>query len=103
VHEYNDQGLPNKITSLIDNKDLIIKSPLLQGTVSNIINNRNRPSNVSTFLISPKNSNPGSLYDQEARDLWMWIHGVAYKDDNQELSKNNSEEIIEEYRPLIFF
>jgi len=102
VREYDDQGKPTKIIPLVDNSDLILKSPLLHGNVSNIINSKNRSVNVTSVLISPKNSNTSAL-DDEARELWRWLHCDTFKSKEENSFLENKEETVEEYRPIILF
>lgn len=100
VNEYDDQGNPQKITPLVSNKDLLIQSPLLSGMVNESISVKNRPNYVSTTLISPRNTNIAqSNLQNESRNLWMWLHTC---DLNPEEIKQ-TEEPVEEYRPIILF
>jgi hypothetical protein len=101
VSEYNDQGQPNKIMPLVDNKDLILKSPLLHGSVSNAVNNKNRVTSVLPAYMPIKNTGEMGL-EQEARDLWMWLHCQGY-DVKADKPVEESETTSGDYKPLILF
>lgn len=107
VLEYDDQGRPNKISSLHNNKDLILKSPLLSGSISNSISIKNRPTNLSPAFISPKSSISELDMARESNELWMWLHTSAFNEVDRKIQtaskdpKNLPPE--EEYRPLILF
>lgn len=103
VSEYDDQGRPNKMTPLNDNRDLILKSPLLLGNVSNAVNIKNRETNASTFLISQRNNQTSTSLQNEAMDLWMWLHTSSSGVKETESFNDSNEEPLNEYRPLILF
>ena len=102
VSEYNDQGQPNKIMPLVDNKDLILKSPLLHGSVSNAVNNKNRATSVLPAYMPIKNTGEMGLVEQEARDLWMWLHCQGY-DIKADKPVEKPETTSGDYKPLILF
>jgi hypothetical protein len=102
VNEYNDQGQPNKISPLIDNKDLILKSPLLQGTVSNAINSKNRSSSYLPSYMPMRNVQE-FIMQEEARNLWTWIHTMECSAEELSPKSSGLEESNDEHRPIILF
>ena len=100
VNEYDDQGRPSKLTPLIDNKDLILKSPLLLGNVSNSVNIK-RSVNTLPTLMSVGGNPTYSALQEESKNLMMWLLQQDIKQDINITREVTTQQ--EEYRPIILF
>ena len=100
VNEYDDQGRPSKLTPLVDNKDLISKSPLLLGNVSNSINIKRSVNILPTLMSVGGNPNYSGL-QEESRNLMLWLLRQDIKEDINITREEIPQQ--EEYRPIILF
>jgi len=108
IIDMDDQGRPKEMVSLYDNKDLLKQSPLLVGGSG--LFRRNRVINTMPVMINPT---PQNEQDNEARQLWNWLHTVAYNDRNIDPYKPAEPEFMtadalegmykEDYKPIILF
>jgi hypothetical protein len=100
VSETDDQGRPQRMLSLIDNKDLIKKSPLLTGSVG--VKQRIKNTPILPTYISTKNQEIDLVAD-EAKQLFQWIHCEAFGDAYEHSEPESAQEQIDYQRPLNFF
>jgi hypothetical protein len=104
IIETDDQGRPLKIKPLVDNSDLIKKSPLSYGQVSSFKKN---PiiNNTYSFVGRFDESKPVSI-DEETNNFKNWLSELWEKPKTEEKPKENKEpdgKFLngEEYRPAI--
>lgn len=99
ISDNDDQGKPLKLKPFVDNSDLLKKSPLLSGNVSqfrkNIINNA-KFSHVGKFNVAE----PVTLA-QDQFELMNWL--LTWGDKSEAKKETVEEKQTEEYRPIIIF
>lgn len=99
ISDNDDQGKPLKLKPFVDNSDLLKKSPLLSGNVSqfrkNTINNA-KFSHVGKFNIAE----PVTLA-QDQFELMNWL--LTWGDKPEPKKEIVEEKQAEEYRPIIIF
>jgi hypothetical protein len=102
ISDVDDQGRPIKITPLINNSDLIKKSPLFEGKMSQFkkVNNSTNStfSHVGKFDSEIKNT-------QDENDLMSWLLNWGDKNDIREPETKKEEEkvnINETFFPIVF-
>ena len=102
IAETDDQGRPLKITPLVNNSDLIKKSPLFYGQVSNFKKNPILNSGFS-FVGRFETEKPVSI-EQENVDFKGWLSSLW--DKPVEKKPMEEKEIIpigEEFKPVVLF
>ena len=104
IADTDDQGRPLKINPLVDNSDLIKKSPLFYGQVSSF--KKNNISNAGFSFVGKFDQNEPVTIQQDASELQSWLlnWGVAPKEiikpqDNKERDKL----LGDEYKPVVLF
>lgn len=104
IIETDDQGRPLKIKPLIDNSDLIKKSPIFYGQVSNFKKNPILTAGYS-FVGKFESEKPISI-DSETDGFKSWLSGLWDNTPKIEIHKESTEDKLlnkEEYRPSIIF
>jgi hypothetical protein len=102
ISDVDDQGRPIRITPLTNNSDLIKKSPLFEGKMSQFkkVNNSTNAtfSHVGKFDSEIKNT-------QDENDLMSWLLNWGDKNDIREPETKKEEEkvnINETFFPIVF-
>jgi hypothetical protein len=100
IGDVDDQGRPLKITPLTNNSDLIKKSPLFEGKVSQFKKTTNNV-NISYSHVGPIDiENPNTLTDEN--ELKAWLLGWGNKKDKTEPKQEEKVNINETFCPIIF-
>jgi hypothetical protein len=99
IADTDDQGKPLKIKPFSDNSDLLKKSPLLSGAVSQF--KKNASINTSISHVGKFNVNEPITLAQEQAELTNWLLNWGNKPEpKREIIE---EKQAEEYRPIIIF
>jgi hypothetical protein len=99
IADTDDQGKPLKIKPFSDNSDLLKKSPLLSGAVSQF--KKNASINTSISHVGKFNVNEPITLAQEQAELTNWLLNWGNKPEpKREIVE---EKQAEEYRPIIIF
>lgn len=101
IIDTDDQGRPLKIKPLIDNTDLIKKSPLFYGQVSNFKKTANINSPFAYVGIFDQNE-PATA-QQDASELQNWLLRWGSPNEKKEENNGNDKLLGEEYRPVMLF
>lgn len=102
IIDTDDQGRPLKIKPLVDNSDLIKKSPLFYGKVSNF--KKNAITNNPISFIGKFDVNQPADIQQENAQLQKWL--LNWGTDSKEKKEDSSSDdklLGEEYRPTVVF
>jgi hypothetical protein len=103
IVETDDQGRPLKIKPLIDNTELIKKSPLNYGKVSTFKKNVNHTSSFS--FVGKIDDIQNITADQEAENLRQWL--IQWDKDDDKKTNGDKEQgdklLSDEFRPVIVF
>jgi len=101
VSELDDQGRPSRIQALVDNSDLISKSPLLIGGGYTL---QKRSAPVLPSYMPVKGQEGNAALADEAKNLWIWLHTQGGNEkDKFKTPLQEDKSSIEEYRPIILF
>ena len=99
----DDQGRPLKIIPLINNSELIKKSPLFSGQTSTFkrIGNINK----GFSFVGKVDPNKPLSFDEEAMELKFWLLNWGVNDEKQQEQLPETDKLYnrEEYRPLFLF
>jgi hypothetical protein len=101
ILETDDQGKPLKIKPFSDNSELLRKSPLLSGSVSNFKKNTNPTAKFS--FVGKMDPALGTTYAEDQANLmsWLMMWGNDKKtEQNQQLDDKSTQE---EYKPIVIF
>lgn len=102
VIDTDDQGRPLKIKPLIDNSELIKKSPLFYGKVSNF-KKGNTINTPVTFVGKFDTAQPADI-QQESSQLQTWLlNWGSTPEEKKEESNSNDKLLSDEYRPTVVF
>lgn len=99
IADTDDQGKPLKIKPFSDNSDLLKKSPLLSGAVSQF--KKNASINTSISHVGKFNVNEPITLAQEQAELTNWLLNWGNKPEPKK--EIVEEKQAEEYRPIIIF
>jgi hypothetical protein len=101
IIDTDDQGRPLKIKPLIDNTDLIKKSPLFYGQVSNFKKTANI--NNPFAYVGIFDQNEPATAQQDASELQNWLLRWGSPNEKKEENNGNDKLLGEEYRPVMLF
>jgi hypothetical protein len=103
IVDVDDQGRPLKIRPLIDNSELIKKSPLFSGQTSTFkrIGNINK----GFSFVGKVDPNKPLSFDEEAIELKFWLMNWGVKEEKEQEQTPQSDKLYnkEEYRPIFLF
>lgn len=102
IIETDDQGRPLKIKPLIDNSELIKKSPLFYGKVSNF--KKGISTNTPLSFVGKFDVGQPADIQQESAQLQNWLlNWGSTPKEKKEDSDSNDKLLGEEYRPTVLF
>ena len=103
IIEVDDQGRPLKINPLVDNSDLIRKSPLFYGQVSGLT--KNILANKTYSFVGKYDVAKPLTYDQEASELQSWLMAWGAKQEKQSNKPSDDDKLYnrEDYAPIVIF
>jgi hypothetical protein len=104
IADTDDQGRPLKINPLVDNSDLIKKSPLFYGQVSSF--KKNNISNAGFSFVGKFDQNEPLTTQQDASELQSWLlnWGVAPKEIIKPQDNKEKDKLLgDEYKPVVLF
>ena len=99
IIDTDDQGKPLKIKPFSDNSDLLRKSPLLSGAVSQY--KKNAIPNAKFSFVGKFDTQLPATFAQEQADLHGWL--LAWGNKKQSKPETLEEKPVEEYRPIVIF
>jgi hypothetical protein len=102
IVDTDDQGRPLKIKPLVDNTELIKKSPLFYGQVSNFKKTAN--TNNSFAYVGKFDQNLPATVHQDASELQSWLLRWGTPIEEKKEEKGENDKLLgEEYRPVMVF
>lgn len=102
IVDTDDQGRPLKIKPLVDNTELIKKSPLFYGQVSNFKKTANTSNPFS--YVGKFDQNQPATAQQDVSDLQSWLLQWGAPVEEKKEEKNENDKLLgEEYRPVMVF
>lgn len=99
IIETDDQGKPLKIKPYVDNSDLLRKSPLLSGAVSQY--KKTVTPNAKFSFVGKFDTQLPITFAQEHADLHQWL--LTWGDQKKPKTEIIEEKPVEEYRPIVIF
>jgi hypothetical protein len=101
INEFDDQGRPLKLTSLVNNSELIKKSPLFDGKVSLVKRNTN---NINATYSHVGSFKPNQPSHEDESDLMSWLlkWGDVNKKNPTHLKEEEKVNINETFYPIVF-
>jgi hypothetical protein len=101
INEFDDQGRPLKLTSLINNSELIKKSPLFDGKISLV--KRNANNNINATYSHVGSFTPNQISTEDESDLMSWLLKWGNnKNDPTSLKEEEKVNINETFYPIVF-
>jgi hypothetical protein len=102
IVDTDDQGRPLKIKPLVDNTELIKKSPLFYGQVSNFKKTAN--TNNSFAYVGKFDQNLPATVHQDMSELQSWLLRWGTPTEEKKEEKGENDKLLgEEYRPVMVF
>lgn len=101
IADTDDQGRPLRIKPLIDNKELIKKSPLFYGKVSSFKKNPTATANFS--YVGKFDQNEAVTSQQDASELQAWLMNWGTPKPKPEDNKDEDKLLGDDYRPVLIF
>lgn len=102
IVDTDDQGRPLKIKPLVDNTELIKKSPLFYGQVSNFKKTANTSNPFS--YVGKFDQNLPATAQQDVSDLQSWLLRWGTPVEEKKEEKTEDDKLLgEEYRPVMVF
>lgn len=101
IIDTDDQGRPLKIEPIVDNKELIRKSPIFSGQASVFKKNNNPTANFS--FVGKLNPETAMGLDEEAANLQKWLLFWGSKPKNESSDNEQKDKLYskEDYKPLV--
>jgi len=101
IIDTDDQGRPLKMEPIIDNKELIKKSPIFSGQ-SSVFKKTNNPTANFSF-VGKLNPETAMGMDEEAANLQKWLLAWGSKPKNESSDKEQTDKLYnkEDYKPLV--
>lgn len=104
IAETDDQGRPLKIKPVVDNTDLIKKSPLFYGKVSEFKKTVNHTANFSFVGKVDTNNLQNITVQQDANEFQNWLLNWGNKPEEKKKEKSSDDKLLsEEYHPTVVF
>jgi hypothetical protein len=103
IIETDDQGRPLKIQPFVDNSELIKKSPLFHGQVSNFKKTINP--NATFSFVGKIEENQVMGLDQEAASLKGWLLNWGNEKENKKEDSESTDKLYktDDYKPVVIF
>lgn len=101
IIETDDQGRPLKMKPIIDNSDLIRKSPLFHGQTSNFKKSNNSTTNFS--FVGKLDNMQAPTIQQDAVELQNWLLRWGTPANIKEEKTNNDKLLGDDYKPTVIF
>jgi len=101
IADVDDQGRPLKIKPLVDNKELIKKSPLFYGQVSSF--KKTATTNANFSYVGKFDPNEPVSVQQDVAELQSWLLKWGTPKTKTNDTKDQDKLLGEDYRPVVIF
>jgi hypothetical protein len=101
IADVDDQGRPLKIKPLVDNKELIKKSPLFYGQVSSF--KKTATTNANFSYVGKFNPDEPISVQQDIAELQSWLLKWGTSKTKTDDTKDQDKLLGEDYRPVVIF